>query len=257
MDDSRSRVQQRFGTFAQNYVTSAVHSKSYSLDRLVELVDPAPGKRALDIATGGGHVALALARRGADVIASDLTPPMLRAAQKFISEQGVSARFAQVDAQHIPFADNSLDIVTCRIAPHHFPDVAQFVRECARVVRPGGIVGVVDQVGPAEAEPNKFVNAFERLRDPSHIWEHSEGEWVSFFVSADLQIRHQELARNRLDFDWWTQMQSCDADTVMRLRVMLRHAPGAVGRWIEPEMPNSGAWSFSLWQLILIGVKTG
>ncbi len=81
MDDTHNKVQQRFGEFAQNYVTSAVHSSSYSLERLIELVQPAPGHKALDVATGGGHVALGMARRGADVIASDLTPAMLRAAR--------------------------------------------------------------------------------------------------------------------------------------------------------------------------------
>src|SRR5260221_6643898 len=104
MDKTRQRVQDRFGTYAQNYVTSTVHSTGYTLDRLIELVEPAPGKRALDIATGGGHVALAMARRGAYVIASDLTGPMLNAARQHIGGEGVQAVYAGVDAQHFPFA---------------------------------------------------------------------------------------------------------------------------------------------------------
>jgi ubiquinone/menaquinone biosynthesis C-methylase UbiE len=255
MDDTHNKVQQRFGEFAQNYVTSSVHSSSYSLERLIELVQPAPGQKALDIATGGGHVALAMARKGADVIASDLTPAMLRAARAHIQEQGFMAKYAQVDAQHVPFKDNSLDLVTSRIAPHHFPDPAEFVRECARIVRPGGVVGLVDQVGPEESDAAQYVNAFERLRDPSHVWEYSQSAWESFFAEAGLRVRHKELARNRLEFEWWTKMQNNDADTVTRLRVMLKQAPEAVARWLEPDLPASGPSSFSLWQLILIAVK--
>ncbi len=206
MDDTRQHVQQRFGPLAQNYVTSTVHSTGYSLDRLIELVAPGPGKRALDIATGGGHVALGLARAGATTIASDLTVPMLESARTFISGEGVPASFMRVEAQQLPFADNSLDIVTCRFAAHHFPDATAFVRECARVVKPGGVVGLVDQLGPVDREAARYCNAFEKLRDPSHVWEYSQEDWEAFFRSAGLDIRHAELARGRLDFKWWTQM---------------------------------------------------
>src|SRR5215831_12706641 len=126
MDDTRQHVQQRFGPLAQNYVTSTVHSTGYSLERLVELVAPGPGKRALDIATGGGHVALGLARAGATTIASDLTVPMLESGRMFISGEGYAANYLRSDAQHLPFRDNSLDIVTCRLAAHHFPDAAEY-----------------------------------------------------------------------------------------------------------------------------------
>jgi ubiquinone/menaquinone biosynthesis C-methylase UbiE len=252
-DDTHQQVQERFGAFAERYVNSAVHKSGYSLDRLIELVNPQQGQRALDVATGGGHVALGLARAGASVIASDLTVPMLHAARSYIQGEGVTATFARVDAQHLPFADNSLDLVTCRIAPHHFPDVADFVQECARVVRPGGIVGIVDQIAPPKRQAAEYINTFERLHDPSHVWEYSQKEWERFFSRAKLEIRHRELARNRLDFAWWTQMQNNDAETVMRLRILLAQAPQAVIDWLEPDLSGNG--SFSLWQLILIGVK--
>ncbi|HVO43702.1 MAG TPA: class I SAM-dependent methyltransferase [Aggregatilineales bacterium] len=255
MDDHRQQVQSRFGEFAQNYVESKVHSSSYSLDHLIELLDPQPGQIALDIATGGGHVALGLARRGLSVIASDLTPRMLGAARAYIQKEGFAIHYAQIEGSALPFAANSLDRVTCRIAAHHFPDVAGFVRECARVVRPGGMVGLVDQVGPGHREANRYVNAYEKLRDPSHNWEYSEQDWNDFFTSADLTIRHQETARNRLNFKWWTDMQKVDPDTVLRLRVMLRQAPREVAAWLEPDLHDSPDDSFSLWQLILIGVK--
>ncbi len=253
--DIHKNVQQRFGAFAQNYVTSAVHGISYTLDRLIELLEPLEGKRALDVATGGGHVALAMARKGANVIASDLTAPMLQAARNHISAQGVPVTYAQVDGQHLPFADAALDIVACRLAPHHFPDIVEFVNECARVIRPGGIVGIVDHVGPPDPDDSRYVNAYERLRDPSHVWEYNGDEWQSFFTDAGLRVQHVEVARTRLNFNWWTQMQNNDAETVLRLRVMLRQAPESVAHWLEPDLPEGGEASFTRWQIIITGVK--
>jgi ubiquinone/menaquinone biosynthesis C-methylase UbiE len=255
MDDTHNRVQERFGTYAQNYVTSAVHGASYTLDRLIELLEPLDHKWALDVATGGGHVALAMARKGAQVIASDLTAPMLQAARTHIGGQGAPMTYARVDGQHLPFADASLDIVTCRLAAHHFPNIRTFVSECARVVKPGGIVGIVDHCGAPKADDSRYVNAYEKLRDPSHVWEYSEKEWQAFFTEVGLQVQHSEVARTRLNFNWWTQMQNNDADTVQRLRIMLKQAPESVVRWLEPDMPEGGEASFTRWQIIITGMK--
>ncbi len=254
-DDTHQQVQERFGEFAQRYVKSSVHGTGYSLDRLIELVAPQQGQRMLDIATGGGHVAKALAASGAMVVASDLTIPMLQAARASISEAGIDAAYLRTDAQHLPFATGSLDAVTCRLAAHHFPNVAEFVRECARVVRAGGRVGLVDQVGPQETQAARYANAFEKLRDPSHVWEHGQNGWKDMFSDAGLHITHAEVSRSRLDFNWWTRMQNNDAETVVRLRVMLTQAPQAVRDYLEPEFTADGDASFSLWQLILIAQK--
>src|SRR5258708_19510733 len=97
MDETRNRVQERFGPLADRYVASTVHSAGYSLDRLIELVEPGSGKRALDIATGGGHVALGLVRAGAEPIASDLTIPMLQSPPKFITRQGYAAHYLRTN----------------------------------------------------------------------------------------------------------------------------------------------------------------
>jgi len=258
MSDLRQKINQQFGTRAQNYVSSTVHASGYSLERLLELLNVQPGQRAMDIATGGGHVALGLAKRGAITTVTDLTPKMLGVARTFIEENagdGHQTNYVQVDGCAIPFADNSFEIVTCRIAPHHFPDVEKFVAECARVVKPGGTVGIVDQIAPFEREPAKYLNAFERLRDPSHVWEYSQADWEWFYEAAKLQITHTEVCRNRLEFGWWVKMQNVPEDRVVRLEAMLRQSPKAVAEWLQPELQDVGAMYFSLWQLIIIGRK--
>src|SRR5688572_28823263 len=86
----RDRVQQHFGATAHEYVTSARHASGGGLDQLVELAEPTPDSDALDIATGGGHTALALAPHVRQIIASDLTPKMLDAAKGFLIEKGIT-----------------------------------------------------------------------------------------------------------------------------------------------------------------------
>lgn len=138
MSDLKALNRAQFGTHAEAYVESPDHAGSESLDRLLETVAPQPHWQMLDVATGGGHTALAFAPHVARVVASDLTPAMVQAAARHAAARGITNVVFQVaDAEALPFPDASFDLVTCRVAPHHFPNVARFVREAARVVRPG------------------------------------------------------------------------------------------------------------------------
>src|SRR5260221_4159370 len=139
-DEQKARVQDYFGSTAESYVASFAHRTGDDLQRLIELGEWGPQLRALDVATGGGHTALAVAPHVAQITVTDLTPRMLEKAQEYLRSQGVTnAVFQVADAENLPFEAESFDRITCRIAPHHFPDVAQFVREVARVLKPGGI----------------------------------------------------------------------------------------------------------------------
>lgn len=118
---SKSQVQEFFGVNADKYATSKVHAKGASLERVVELVRPKPEWRALDVATAAGHTAFVFAPHVTHVIATDITPEMLSVAQKVGEEKGIdNVSFQEADAENLPFDDASFDLVTCRIAPHHF-----------------------------------------------------------------------------------------------------------------------------------------
>lgn len=250
-DEPRSLVQRQFGAHAASYVTSPTHREGYSLDRLVELLDPQPGWRALDLATGGGHTARVLAGRGARTVAGDLTFPMLQAARGHVP----GATFVQLDAERVPFAADHFDAVTCRIAPHHFPDAARFVRECARVARPGAVVAVIDQLSPGDPRAARYVNAFERLRDPSHNWAYNEAEWLAFFSGAGLAVEHFEAFDTHHDLTPWAERMGCDSQTILRLRAMLHHAPDAAAAWMQPQLPGTADARFVIRQFLLIGRK--
>jgi ubiquinone/menaquinone biosynthesis C-methylase UbiE len=254
-NDAKTLSQQQFAAHAARYVTSSAHKSGYSLDRLVEMAAAEPGQRVLDIATGGGHTALALARRGAWTVAGDLTLPMLHAARQHIRAQAPdgSVCYAQLDAERLPFPAHTFAVVTCRIAPHHFPNVAEFVRECARVTGPGGVVAVVDQLSPDEPKAARYVNAFERLRDPSHAWAYNEVEWRGFFAGAGLEIRHFEAFDTRHDLTPWAERMGCDPTTITRLRALLVQAPAPIAAWMKPTFAADA--TFVIRQFLLVGRK--
>jgi ubiquinone/menaquinone biosynthesis C-methylase UbiE len=203
--DLRDRVQRHFGATAQDYVTSARHASGGGLDQLVELAEPTPESDALDIATGGGHTALALAPHVRHIIASDLTPNMLAAAQAFLTEKGITnATFEIAGAENLPFADDAFDIVTCRVAPHHFSDVQAFCREVARVLRPGGRFILIDSYAPDDDALDEYINHVEWARDNSHARAWRVPEWEQFIAATGLTIDHVEPFVRRFEFEEWT-----------------------------------------------------
>jgi len=205
-DEVKRRISTRFGAAAGNYVSSAVHAKGDDLPRLVELARLRGDERVLDVATGGGHTALAFAPHVREVVASDLTPDMLAAAEEFIRGRGIeNASFELADAEELPFADGGFDVVVCRIAAHHFPEPERFVREAARVLAPGGRFLLDDNVAPEDPEMDEFMNRFEKWRDPGHVRAHRVSEWQAFMEDAGLHVEHVEPpGRKPYPFEEWT-----------------------------------------------------
>ncbi len=202
----KSLVQSQFAPAAQDYVTSATHAHGADLQRLVELAAPRGHELALDVATGGGHTALAFAHRVRLMVASDLTLSMLQAARDNIRAQGVAnVAYLRAEAESLPCAPASLDLITCRVAAHHFADVRAFVRGAAAALRPGGLLLVSDHIGLEDAEQDAFMDRFERWRDPSHVRAYSYAEWRSFCAGAGLEVTYSEDdPREPYEFASWT-----------------------------------------------------
>ncbi len=260
---SKKQVQEIFGASADAYVTSQVHAKGASLPRLVELLDPQRDWQVLDVATGGGHTAFVLAPHVAVVIASDLTKEMLINTAKGAEERGLkNVSTETADAENLPFPDASFDCVTCRIAAHHFPDNGRFLSECARVLKPDGRMALVDNVVPGsrlrgkkakiQRQAGEYVNAFEKLRDPSHARALSVDEWLDLFVGAGFSDIHQETYRKKMDFDSWTDRMHVTSEDRIRLKAMLLQAPTAVTDFLTPQSTGDRI-AFYLTEAIIIG----
>ena len=163
------------------------------------LVSWAEGDTALDVASGGGHTANRLRTAGFRVTTLDPAPGM---------RADVLAR-----AEHIPFADSSFDVVTCRIAPHHFSDIEAAVHEIARVAR--RLVLIEDTLFTSER-----VEDAEKLRDPTHVRSYTRGEWRELFEDAGLRIEQVEILEKRRPFESWlarTETTGQEAEQVKAL----------------------------------------
>lgn len=163
-----------------------------------------PGLVVLDIATGAGRTAVSMAPRVGKVVAADLTPEMLREARGLAADTGCrNIDFVAADAESLPFADASFDRVTCRVAPHHFPDLRAAIREMMRVVRPGGMVGIVDSISPEDPALDAFINGVARMRDPTHVRSYRIDEWVSYLKEGGLSLTYVNCAWKVYSFPDW------------------------------------------------------
>jgi ubiquinone/menaquinone biosynthesis C-methylase UbiE len=254
--DSKSLSRQRYSQFAQSYVDSQDHAKGTDLDRLIDIAQPRPDWVVLDVATGGGHTALKFAPLVKQLVATDITPRMLEAAQRFISDQNVAnVSFKLADAEALPFAAGEFDLVTCRIAPHHFPDCARFVRSSASVLKAGGLLLVQDHVLPQDEPAARYVDDFERLRDPSHNRAFSEPEWIALFEAAGLEVSHTEQLVKEHTFLSWVERQRCPPDVIQRLNRMIQQAPAAVKAWLRPRRFGTPEATFVNHHILIAGRK--
>jgi ubiquinone/menaquinone biosynthesis C-methylase UbiE len=257
-DDVKAQARERFGQYAQNYVTSDIHATGADLERLLEVANPQSDWRGLDVATGGGHTALKFAPRVRHMVATDFGFTMLEAARANVLRQNVAnMTFAAADAEALPFLDNSFDLVTCRVAIHHFPDAYRFMLEAARVLKPGGLLAVQDHMQPEDKRALDYLESFERLRDPSHHRAYSESEWRGLLLDADFIVEHVERMDRAALMIPWAERQGCTPDTIERLRIMLAQAPRAVTDWIHPRSVLSPDAGFNHVYIILTGRKPG
>ena len=177
---------------ADAFRESPTHREGPDLDLVVEWCEPGPDVKVLDVATGGGHVARRLREEGCTVVTVDPAPGM---------QPDVVA-----PAEHLPFEDGSFDVVTCRIAAHHFQDIRRAVGEMARVTQK--LVVIEDNVFQDEQ-----VEEAERLRDPTHVRCYSEQEWGEMLTGAGLQVEQvARFERHPVLEDWLDRVETPPAD---------------------------------------------
>jgi len=253
---SKDLSQTRFNRFAQRYVTGAALAKGEELTRLVDIVLPQAHWIVLDVACGGGHAALRFAPHVARVIATDIAPKMLQAAQTFILDKGIkNVTFYFADAENLPFKDETFDLVTCRIAPHHFPDCFSFVKQSVRVLRTGGTLLVQDHVLPEDEKAGRYLENFEKLRDPSHHQAYSQAQWVNMFQTAGLKVAHTEQIIKKHGFLSWAERQECSPETIEHLVSLVKKAPQTVTEWLQPHEFGTPQAAFVGRHIIIMGRK--
>ncbi|WP_144463542.1 class I SAM-dependent methyltransferase [Siminovitchia fortis] len=255
--DNKKMVINQFGSNARNYVISQIHAKGKDLDFIREVVKGGKNKVLLDVATGGGHVANALAPLFKTVTALDLTPKMLAQAEEFIESNGHdNVVFVQGDAEDLPFGDKSYDVVTCRVAPHHFPNVKRFIGESFRVLTDGGMFILVDNVSPELDGFDQFYNKVEKKRDPSHYRAYKKSEWISWIEEKGFSIQLFRTFKKRFVFDEWCRTMNLSSKDKEELNNYMIASPREVINFFSIEMENNQIQSFQGEAMILIALKT-
>jgi ubiquinone/menaquinone biosynthesis C-methylase UbiE len=189
-EDSAKRI---FGERAALYATSGTHKDPQVLARVVALCAAQPHWLALDIATGTGHTALALAPHVASVVGIDLTPEMLAEAERLRTQRGIAnVSFRTGDVHRLPFTDAAFDLVTCRRAAHHFSDITLALREMRRVLRPGGRLVIDDRSVPEDDFVDACMNELDRYHDESHVREYRASEWRQMLTAQSFVVEAVE-----------------------------------------------------------------
>lgn len=192
------QAQEIFGKRAEGYVNSPSHADREVLDRVARMCGDLRGRTALDVATGTGHVAMRLAPLARVVVGFDLTRRMLELARKEAARRSLpNLQWVRGDVRSLPFPDRSFHTVTCRRAPHHFPDIDGALREMARVLREDGVMVIDDRSVPDDAEIDSIMNHLDLLHDRSHVREYGKREWMDMLRKAGLKtIEAQEYKRH-------------------------------------------------------------
>ena len=213
---------------AAAYARAPLFAAGEDLAVLVEAAALTGVERVLDLGSAAGHVALALAPRARLVLGLDPALAMLREAQRLTAARGVTNVVPiAATADPLPFPDEAFDLVTCRYAAHHFPDLPGALWEVARVLRLGGRFLVVDTIAPEDPALDAFINEVERTRDPSHAHDYRLSQWAD--ALAGFGLRYELLARWELPLlfaDWVARVGTPPAN-VGRLEALFDAAPPA------------------------------
>ena len=235
------QIRSSFGPVAANYASAKFHSSPEGLRELLELARPQLGDLALDVATGTGHVALALAPHVRRVYGLDLTREMLDQARRLTAERDVmNVEWVLGDAMRLPFADETFDLYTVRAAPHHFPDVDHFLREAYRVLRPGRHAVFVDCAPPMPARD--VLHEVEKRRDPSHVLSMTVEEWVERLEHAGFEVDSAIPRELDWDFEDWMRNMAVPAPLVAELAQVIESAEGEARRQLRPERRDGKLW---------------
>jgi ubiquinone/menaquinone biosynthesis C-methylase UbiE len=222
-------ITRSFGPQAKAYLTSQVHATGKDLELLASVVAATPNARVLDLGCGAGHASFAAASMAAEVVSYDLTDSMLRVVEQAAADRGLAnIRTVRGRAERLPFADAGFDWVISRYSAHHWRNLDSAMAEIARVLKPDGQVCLIDVAGGPEPLLDTHLQAVELLRDPSHVRNYTEREWLAFFERHALPANVSLRWRLPIEFSSWIARIGAAPARVGAIKELWSGAPAEV-----------------------------
>ena len=222
-------VAEHYASRAQDYVASVTHSTGDDLDQIEAELRGCGTARVLDLGCGGGHVSYRASPCVAQVVACDVTASMLDAVTKEARKRGLAnITVREAAAEQLPFEDESFDAVLCRFSVHHWHDWQRGLREARRVLKPGGRAVFIDVTAPPDRLLDTHLQAFELLRDASHVRNYSVAEWVDALSRSGFALREMTARKLRMEFPVWLARTRTSAEHANAIRSLQEGAPDAV-----------------------------
>ena len=258
LDEVQRSSQAQFGRQSHRYACGHILQQVDDLREAVTLLRLPAVARVLDVATGAGNTGLFFAGLGHQVTVSDITQPMLDRAVEAARERGLALETRVHPAERFPFPDEAFDLVSCRIAPHHFSSPEAFVRECGRTLKRGGCLLVIDgTVEDGQPEAEAWIHRVEKLRDPSHQRLIRPGEWRTWCAENNLSVEHCILhAYKQPDLNWYFETAGTSPENRKEVLTLIDQAPASARKLFQLAVEDGKiVW---WWQrLTLIARKTG
>ena len=231
-DTAQAASAAQFERQSDRYGKSHILADTSDVASALTGIIPEKGSRALDVATGGGHTSLWLSRAGWNVTAGDISSRMLENAAQLVADEGLSLATELFPAEEIPFADNSFDLVTVRVASHHFSSPPQFIAEAARVLKPDGYFLLIDGTVPDnDPETEEWLHRVEKWRDPSHGRFLSRSAGEALVIKNGLHLLSSSLhEKKQPDLEWYFQTAATSPENRALVLEAVRMIPPAARR---------------------------
>ncbi|MEM6883974.1 MAG: class I SAM-dependent methyltransferase [Verrucomicrobiota bacterium] len=220
---SRQQFDRRSAHYGKGHILKSTDDLASALPAL----RPRGGESLLDVATGAGHTACYFAGLGLDVTACDISEKMLEQTRAQAAERDLTIRTECHTAESLPYESGSFDIVTCRVAAHHFACPASFTMDVSRVLKPDGRFLLIDgTVEDGYPEAQAWAHEVEVLRDPSHQKFVTPDEWTHMTGHVAMRVIHRQIQPfKQPDLEWYFDTADTSPENRDKVRELIKHAP--------------------------------